>query len=249
MKKIMAIALLLKAFLLSSQVTCVPDTNNTNYGTTPQADEIPCVERRKYYEQVVQVLLPSLFSQAEIDSVKLLTVTNLPAGIQLTCGQPDCFFYAEKTGCFVIHGITTDSAKRYDIGFTGKAYIKVNGNPTTFNLNEALAKQAGFDIYLLVIEKDSACGQAITPTSIKTIEEAPACLRAYYSKDTRKIFVDLPASLQTLVDVKIFDALGKNLYCTFARPSEKSVSIQNIELSNGLYFIHIDGKTVKLLIN
>lgn len=235
-------------FLVNAQINCTPDTANTTYGSTPQADQIPCIEKGVYYEQVVQVLLPSKFSQADIDSFKMQTVSGLPNGISYVCGNPTCTFYAEKSGCFVIYGTTNDTAKRYDIGFTGKAYIKVNGVPSTFNLNESLAKQAGFDLYLIVIEKDSACNQAIF-TSIKNVENESLKFNAFYSAESKKIILQTKNATEVKLQVAIFDFAGRKMYAETTESNSNVIVIDSEMFAKGLYLVNINGVVSKLIIN
>lgn len=248
MKKLFSALLIGSAFFVNAQVTCTADTTNTTYGSTPQADEIPCIQKGVYYEQVVQVLLPSQFTQAEIDSFKMQTVNGLPTGISYVCGNPDCTFYSEKSGCFVIYGTTNDTAKRYDIGFTGKAYIKLNGVPSTFNLNESLAKQAGFDLYLVVIEKDSACNQAVA-TSVKNIADSKAKFNVSYTADTKKILVQTTNATEMKLEVVIFDLAGKKIYAETKANNANKITIDSEKFSKGMYLIHINGYATKVIIN
>lgn len=247
MKNIVLILFAAATFAANAQVSCTPDPNNTNYGSTPQADEIPCVERGIYYEQVVQVLLPSQFSQATIDSFKMLTVSNLPSGINYTCGNATCTFYAEKSGCFVVYGTTTDSAKRYDIGFTGKAYIKVNGIPTTYNLDESLAKQAGFDMYLVVIEKDSACDQ-VTPTAIRNIATASSKINAFYAADTKQIVVNATSINTNVVQLEVFDIAGRLVANKTFTNTANTYFIESASLQKGLYLVRLNGTAAKVIV-
>ena len=150
-------------FLLNAtaQVSCVIDTTNTVQGPTPTADKLPCAVQGVYYEQVVQLLLPSSVAIATIDSIKILTVSGVPTGLQYNSNPANRVFKGGKNGCFVISGTTNEPKGYYDIDFTAKAYVKVNGTKTTYDLDAAAAKGAGFDLFIEIVEPGDTCRQPI----------------------------------------------------------------------------------------
>ena len=150
-------------FLLnaSAQVSCVIDTTNTVQGPTPTTDKLPCAVQGVYYEQVVQLFLPSSFTVATIDSFKILTVNGVPNGMLYTTNPVNRVFKGGKNACFIISGTTNDPKGYYDIAFTGIAYVKVGGNKQTFPLSEQDAKGAGFDLFIEIVEPGDTCRQPI----------------------------------------------------------------------------------------
>ncbi len=161
MKHILLFTFSLLLLNASAQVSCVIDTTNAVEGATPTADLLPCAVQGVYYEQVVQLLLPSSFSVATIDSFKILTVSGVPNGMQYTTNPASMVFKGGKNGCFTISGTTNDPKGYYDVGFTGIAYVKFNGNKVTYPLSEEDAKGAGFDLFIEIVEPGDSCRQPV----------------------------------------------------------------------------------------
>jgi hypothetical protein len=191
MKNILLLSLSLFALNITAQVSCVIDTTNTVQGATPTADLLPCAERGKYYEQVVQLLMPTSFSLATIDSFKILTVSGVPNGMQYVSNPASMVFVGGKNGCFVISGTTNDPKGYYNIGFTGIAYIKVAGNNQTFPLSEDDARGAGFDLFIEIVEPGDTCRQPIA-SGINTINQfADLAFNTFVSSQNNQVMVQV----------------------------------------------------------
>ncbi|HRP39080.1 MAG TPA: T9SS type A sorting domain-containing protein [Chitinophagales bacterium] len=251
MKKVLLFIFTAFTIGANAQITCTPNNNNTTVGSTPRADSIPCIERGVYYEQVVNVLLPTQYTvqgiNATIDSFKMETVSNLPSGINYVCYNATCTFIGGKNGCFVVYGTTTDTAKRYDIAFTGTAYVKAMGFPTTYPIDESMAQQAGFSLYLKVIEKDSAC-QLGTPTSIKNIAENTQKINARFDIEKQQIIVELATLNSQAETIELFDLAGKKIYAQTINNTSGVYTLEYSNLRKGLYFVRANNTATKVLV-
>ena len=197
-------------FLLnaSAQVACVIDTTNVVQGATPTAENLPCAVQGVYYEQVIQILLPSAFAVATIDSFKILTVSGVPNGMQYASNPANRVFKGGKSGCFFIKGTTNDPKGYYDIGFTGTAFVKVNGVKTTYPLDEAAAKGAGFDLFIEIVEPGDTCRQPVT-SSIKDSKQFDnVAFNTFVSSQNDQVMVQVKTTEAFTAKVFIVNMLG-----------------------------------------
>lgn len=242
--------LLLSAFALSlnAQVSCTPDPNNTNIGSSPAPEDIPCVERTVYYEQVVQVLLPTSYMGFDLESFEMNTVGNLPSGIDYVCHNTNCKFIGGQPGCFVAYGTTTDTAGRYDITFTGTAYVKTGIITIPYNIDESMAKQAGFNLYLSVVEKDSACPQ-YPVMAVDEITQNQSRIKAFYNQETHEIIVKNIIDNSGIITLEVFNMLGENIISkTYTQNSDNTYRLESPALQKGIYFIRVNNISTKVFV-
>lgn len=252
MKKILLLVFTALSIVVNAQITCTPNNSNTTVGSTPRADSIPCIERGVYYEQAVNVLLPTQYNvqgiNATIDSFRMETVSNLPTGINYVCYNATCTFKGGKNGCFVVYGTTTDTAKRYDIAFTGTAYVKAMGFPTTYPIDESMAQQAGFSLFLRVIEKDSAC-ELGTPTAVRNIEVQAQKINARFDVEKQQIVLELSTLNSQSNTIELFDLAGRKIFSQTISNTSGVYFLDSNKLQKGLYFVRVENAVTKVLVH
>lgn len=208
MKHILLMLVALGFTTVSAQVSCNIDPNNNIYGASPSADSFPCVERTKYFEQVVQILVPPNFSTTTIDSFRVNNVSGIPSGMQYVCNPPNCTFNGGQRGCFIFYGTTSDTAGIYELGFNGTAFVKLGTSSQPIPLDEQAAKDAGFDLYVKVINPGDSCREA-QPLSIANVQNNQPSIKAYANSNQTELFVAIAATEPVAGNVSLMNLLGE----------------------------------------
>ncbi len=130
------------AFLLAASLsgqTCIPDKSLTKSGFLPAV--LPPAEVNIAYNQGISVLtfrdthtlVLGAKVPVKIDSIKVLRISGLPAGINFKCQHPRCVFLWDTVRCISFYG-TASQAGSYPLKIHVRAFAKVGGfTPTTQN--------------------------------------------------------------------------------------------------------------------
>ncbi|MFN5218797.1 MAG: hypothetical protein ACK5CL_08515 [Sphingomonadales bacterium] len=130
--------ILLWAASATSQ-TCVPDTNLKKSGFLPVS--LPPAKVNIPYNEGISVLtfrdthtiVLGSKVPVKIDSIKVLSIGGLPAGINYKCQHPRCVFLWDVVRCISFYG-TASQAGSYPLKIYVRAFAKVGGfTPTTQN--------------------------------------------------------------------------------------------------------------------
>lgn len=122
------ISLLFSINLVNAQ--CSPDPNCTD----PEGDgefcptEFPSAIEDEYYEQVLTIISPSEQSGFVIDHIEIVSISNIPPGMNYQCQDNNCAFYPQTPKCVNVFGIPeVDSWGDYKLYITIEAFINVSG--------------------------------------------------------------------------------------------------------------------------
>ncbi|MCW5906892.1 MAG: T9SS type A sorting domain-containing protein [Chitinophagales bacterium] len=177
MKKIYLLAILFSTqFIAYAQTGCVIDSTNTNF-FAPRPDSLPCVERTVYYDQTIQIAVPTSINLQNlgapipfvlyVDSVVITGVNGLPNGISYTPNPANGVLYGGQKGCAQVFGTTTDPAARYPITFEGTFTAHGFPFPPYFDGDTTIdfatlqgLSQGMFDLFLDVINPGDECRPA-----------------------------------------------------------------------------------------
>ena len=130
------------AFICAASLTgqtCIPDKSLTKSGflpavlppavvNTPYNQGISVLTFRDTYTTVLGSKVP-----VKIDSIKVLRINGLPAGINYKCQHPRCVFLWDTVRCISFYG-TAGQVGSYPLKIHVRAFAKVGGfTPTTQN--------------------------------------------------------------------------------------------------------------------
>ncbi|HCS19438.1 MAG TPA: hypothetical protein DIW47_02555 [Bacteroidetes bacterium] len=232
MKKIILNLSLLGFALNVTAQSCVPDTTITQPGHYP--DQLPVGNAGQYYQETVQFNVPADTSvdfngnqvTANIDSIKVLAVNGLPAGINYTCNPVSCALPGGKTSCGLLYG-TIDSTESGHFPFVipVRIYARIGG---TFPY------QQPDTIYSLSMDVNVYTGQK------RILQNA---LSAYPNPAGNELFIALPFSAYN-AELSVFDRQGKRIEL----PREREynlLTLNTLSLAPGMYYGEVsDGKQV-----
>ncbi|MCW3124414.1 MAG: repeat protein [Bacteroidetes bacterium] len=131
MKKILTLLVSLALMSQAAFAQCTINTGNTTDGFTPAS--LPCITQGVSYGQVSQVHVPATTNApgftVTVDSVKMLSVTGMPAGITYASNPTSGVIRGGNNGCAWISGTTNAAVGSYPLtcrvhvwiysGFTG----------------------------------------------------------------------------------------------------------------------------------
>lgn len=223
MKKIILnLSLLAMSFAAYAQ-TCTPDNTITEPGTYPS--QLPVGTAGQNYQETVQFNIPADTSvdfngtqvTAIIDSIKVLSVMGLPAGLSYTCNPVSCGLPGGKTSCGLIYG-TIDAAASgtYPFVVPIRIYTRIGGN---------IPYQQPDTIYSLSMDVNATTGE-------KTILQNT--LMAYPNPAGNQLIVALPVSANG-TEIRLFDGQGKHLEVSFENEYNR-ITVNTSELASGMYY-------------
>jgi hypothetical protein len=232
MKKIILNLSLLGFALNGFAQSCVPDTSIKQPGTYPS--QLPTGNAGQYYEESVQFNIPADTSvdfqgntvTAVIDSIKVLAVNGLPAGLTYGCNPKSCGLPGGKTSCGVVFGtIDPGASGTYPFVIPVRIYARING---TFPY------QQPDTIYSLSMDVNTFNG--VLPVIQKD-------LLAYPNPAGNELFIALPFSAHS-AELKVFDCQGKSIELPLEREYNK-LTLNTVSLAPGMYYGEVnDGKKV-----
>jgi hypothetical protein len=142
MKKIIPIIIVFIGFLLSYQnasAQCTPDPDCTD----PEGDgqycptQFPNAVEDEYYEEVLTIIIPASMQGVDIHHVDLLSIDNIPPGMNFQCQDDDCSFWPTVSKCVNVYG-TPDigSWGTYKLYLSLEVFMDVNGFPVSLGVVE-----------------------------------------------------------------------------------------------------------------
>jgi hypothetical protein len=209
--------------------SCTIDPSNTQF-FSPSPDSIPCVERTRFYNQTIQVAVPSNLDLSAIvpglplpitltvDSVVINDVQGLPTGLSYGTNPANGHFLGGTNGCVLITGTTTDIAGNYPLTLIGTITLsglpQIPGfplpNDTTVDLSTLSSAAPQFSLFLDVIEPDAPCRQA---NGISSFNNNLNSLLNVYPNPSNGVFeVRLNAGRRLNGQVLVIDVTGKTVY-------------------------------------
>ena len=112
-----------------------------------------------YFETVVQVAIGDTASvggvMISLDSLELLDIVNLPAGLSYACNPPDCRTYPDSLICATIFGVATDAADIDTNILTIRARVYAGGFPLIIDYPDPALGADGE--YNLAVKSDTEC--------------------------------------------------------------------------------------------
>jgi PKD repeat protein len=116
---------ILSCFLVLSSNTifgqCTINTANTTNGWTPAS--LPCINQGTPFGEAVQIRVPGTISTFTLDSVKITSISGLPAGITYAV-NPTNAIPGNGNGCVWYSGTTNAPAGNYPLTIRGTAWVK-----------------------------------------------------------------------------------------------------------------------------
>jgi hypothetical protein len=213
--------------------TCVPDKSLTKSGFLP-AVLPPAVVNTPYNEGVSVLTFRDTYAivlgsqvSVKVDSIKVLRIGGLPAGINYKCQHPRCVFLWDTVRCISFYGTATQEGS-YPLKIYIRAFAKLGGfTPTT--QNDSISS------YVLEVVNSTA---SIRNGASPSVRIAPN-----------------PASdVITIQDIQrnagwyITDISGRYIYCPVIATSDFSRTISVKNLKAGLYIVTDGRRKEKLLV-
>ncbi|MCS6933711.1 MAG: T9SS type A sorting domain-containing protein [Chitinophagales bacterium] len=214
----------------SAQI-CEIDTNNFQM-ITPDADELPCVERGKPYNTVMQFFCPPQVGGITIDSVEVTSFQNLPNGILYTCNPPVCKMYPWDRACLAIHGVTNDTVGVYAIKYYGYVYTSSGTASFSYLQNQGLLP----NYYLRVVEPgDTTCPELNTVALPRATAENPLVVYPNPAEDYFHVYLtgSFPAQ------INLYDPIGNLVKNITTQAENNAVRVEVDSLPCGVYVLCI----------
>lgn len=134
MKKLYLLIIIFAGLLLSSNqlsAQCTPDPDCTD----PQGDgeycptEFPNAVEDEFYSQTLTVIAPVEQGGFTLHHIDVLSIENIPPGMNYQCQNDDCSFYPASPKCISISGTPEiGSWGEYNLHLTIEIFIDVAGN-------------------------------------------------------------------------------------------------------------------------
>lgn len=235
MKKFVYSSLLSIAFIISAIAQpCTPDPLLTTPGFSPDsATNLPPGTAGQYYQTVISAFIPTdttyMGITATIDSIGVVNVIGLPAGLSWTTNSPNNYWDGGTKGCMIIQGVT-NQVGTHNIKIALLAHGKLGGMPLTVPDTIKFYK---IDMQPASVNEFSAetfsVGKAFpNPASDQTTIEVNA---------SKPITVTL--TLYNLVGIEMTESKHQLL------PGQNNLTISVKQYPTGMYFYKIsNGETV-----
>lgn len=127
---------------------CTPASGVTVFG--PASASVPCVERGVTFTQTYTFVVP-----AQATSVKIDSITNLPAGLTATASKNPATYAGGETGCILVTGTTNAPCGQYEM----RIFVTIT-SPLGSQSGElaVLGQPFGFQkVWLRVISQGGTC--------------------------------------------------------------------------------------------
>ncbi len=143
----------------SGSTICTANNSFTTPGFQPTEDSLPCIVDGVPYSQIIQVHTPASVTAGgttyPLDSVKIVSISNLPCGMCWAMGNPHLSINGNATGCLKLTGTTYDAVGQYLLNIIVNATVSFGGFPITQN-NQNLASQ-GLKYFVRVTMPNDGC--------------------------------------------------------------------------------------------
>lgn len=228
MKKLLVLATAALLTIGSTYAQCTIDASaQTTPGVSPEAADLPCIERTIAYDQTLQGKVQTDYDttiefsgfpiavHVEVDSVSLDSIAGLPTGI--TWVKNPSILPGGGNGCVRFTGTTTDAVGTYDLTAYGRVWFHITAGgglyDTTYFYQGDINRFSPFGgYYLRVIEQGGTCS---TGTGIGDLNaELNAALSVFPNPSTGIFQLKLNAANRLNGSIVIVDMTGKQVYGT-----------------------------------
>jgi len=235
----------MKKVLLSTMITlvvvftsfaqpCTPDPLLTTPGFSPDSTtNLPAGTVGQYYQTVISAFIPTdtmyMGVSAEIDSIGVVSVVGLPAGLSWTTDSPNNFWDGGTKGCLVIQGTTTLTGI-HNITIALSAHGKLGG--------------------MAIVVPDSVKFYRIDmqPASVNEFAtESFNVGKAFPNPAYEMTSIEVTASKPVLVNFSLFNLVGVQMTESKHQltPGLNTLTIPVKQYPSGMYFYKIsNGETV-----
>ncbi|MCP4521266.1 MAG: T9SS type A sorting domain-containing protein [Cytophagales bacterium] len=213
----------------TANAQCVPDETLTTAGVYPKTFTSVCVNTP--VEQTLQIVIPANvklpgFPDIAVDSFEVVSVNNLPAGVDYVCATTNCKVVITNQNdvahtCLTLIGTPTEA---YDdeIEVTVKTYSSVGAitqpEKVAFKVNAA---------------DSEAC---VIDNVVESVEAETVNIYPNPSQGTSTI--DLNIADNSEVQVTVFNAIGNEVANVF-EGTTSSTNLEVSDLSQGIYFVQV----------
>ena len=213
---------------------CTPDPALTYNGISP--DGLPPAMAGYYYWSVLSFKIPKdsvakvngLTIPVTIDSAKFLYAAGKPDSFSFACDKPSCAWPGGTKGCALFAGQVSkehnDTTLEYPMKIYTKTWYRLTGGADQYNRIDSATN------YVFRILKYNGIGEITTYTNLK----------AYPNPTKGKITIELRDIKETVNEVSIMDAFGKQVYRQqFDKPSAflTNFTADLSEYNPGLYIV------------
>lgn len=238
----------------SIQAQCTVDPSaQTTPGVSPEAADLPCIERTVAYDQTLQGKIQADYDttvefsgfpipvHVEVDSVSLDSIGGLPTGITWV-KNPD-ILPGGGNGCVRFSGTSTDTVGTYNLSAFGRVWFHITAGgglyDTTYNYQGNLNQFSPFgNYYLRVIEQGGTCN---TGTGIGNLNgELNAALSVFPNPSNGAFNLKLNAAHRLNGSIVIVDMTGKQVYSqAIDVVGEFNANIDLSAMPKGVYAIQV----------
>lgn len=223
-------ALLFCTFQIMAQ--CTPDQTITKPLVPDSATGLPHAYANAQYGTTIQLKVPGsalyMGITVTIDSIKIVSVTGLPSSFSYVCNIPSNRAWPGNSfGCIYLSGNPSDAQQNTvnPIIVTIRAFGKLMGAPQTVDQPN--------DNYKIIIEMPQGIAD-VNSTKFSIDQNIP-------NPFTSETVIDYNVGKTGPVSFKVFNMLGKEVYCTQIRSEmgRNSYTYKPVNLGPGIYMYSI----------
>lgn len=148
----------------SGSTVCTPGNTLTVPGFSPPEDSVPCAVRGVYYDQTVQVKVPTTVTSGgttyPLNYIKIDSIGNLPCGLCWSTNKSSNQFNGNEQFCIRIKGTTYDNVGQFKLKIIVDANVTAFGFPVTQSNQDASA--AGLRFFVRVQNQGGTCAPVDT---------------------------------------------------------------------------------------
>ena len=228
MKKLLLLASAMFLLTLNLSAQCTPDPQFTSSGVYPDSatNFLPACLGEPYVQLITNVVPADTFVlilgnpfPINIDSINVISVTGLPAGLTFACNNGDCAFLGGTTGCAQITGTPTVEGV-FVVTIELKAYVGGGG--------EATAQAFTLDYYKIVV---TDCN-----TTVGLNDMNSSTFKMFPNPANDKVSIQ-GLENKSIDQITLTDASGKTVQTYEVNGNQ--IEINTAELNVGLYFVNI----------
>lgn len=232
--------------------SCAIDSSNTNF--FPNPDSLPCIERTVFYDQTIQIAIPTSVDLQDfgfpipfvltVDSVVITGVNGLPNGISYTPNPANGVLYGGDKGCAQVYGTTTDNPGRYPVSFDGTFTAHGFPFPPYFDgdttLDFATLQQLGggmFELYVDVINPGDDCRPAASGINDFNAE-LNTLMKVYPNPSNGLVNISLNSGRSLQGEIAIVNVAGQTVLSQQVNSGNSFYTTFNLtNLPRGLYTV------------
>lgn len=234
-KHLLLIVLIISVFVNNLDAQCIPDPTITDPGVYPDSLPPACLSVPYSTTIQVRVLTDTVYGgfPVVITSVKIISVTGMPAGFSYACVPASCSFPGGSNGCIQLTGTPT-SVGNFPLTVT----VETNGT-----------------IFGVPVPPDTSTvnGYSITVNSCVGIEENFSNLRFDLLQNNPNPFDKFTLIFFTTpkagnFDLKVFNLIGKEVYQKIIRGTAGNniINLNADDFVPGIYMYTINNGSATL---